>query len=59
MDPEETPELDAEGADEEGESAPPAGVLRVIGELLAAVLVVAAVLAALLIGALVAQWMFG
>jgi hypothetical protein len=59
MESEETPETNADDGDEEADSAPQTGLLGAVGELLAAVLVVAAVLAALLIGALVAQWLFG
>jgi hypothetical protein len=55
MEREETPELDV---DEEIHVPPPAGALHTIGELLAAVLVVAAVLAAFLIAAVVVQWIF-
>jgi hypothetical protein len=46
----------ADDVDEETDEAPPAGVLRTVGELLAAVLTVAAVLAALLLAAITVQW---
>jgi hypothetical protein len=56
--PEDVPDTDADEEDGDGPSAPPVGALRALGELLAALLTVAAVLAALLIGAFVVQWMF-
>lgn len=56
MEPEDTPGPDFE--DEDAGDAPSPGVLRTVGELLAAVLTVAAVLAALLLAALAVQWIF-
>ena len=60
MPSEDLPESDADDHDEDDEAASPApgGALRALGELLAAAVTVAAVLAALLIGALIVQWIF-
>ena len=61
MESEDLPEgiADEEDEDDEAGSAPaPGGALRALGELLAAAVTVAAVLAALLIGAFLVQWIF-
>lgn len=58
MEPDDTPGHDVEEADDEASQTPSPGVLRAVGELLAAVLTVAAVLAALLIAAWAVQWIF-
>ena len=58
MEPDDRTGQDFEAVDEEADEAPSPGVLRAVGELLAAVLTVAAVLAALLMAAVAVQWIF-
>ena len=58
MDPDDLAESAADEVEDDAPAAPPGGALRAIGELLAALLMVAAVLAALLIGAVGVQWIF-